>query len=264
MSADDFHDWVESLALVVMLVLAMLAALYAVRNFRRPQPSLKASGLRLRLSTMVPRLGLLGLALVTIFAFTRVAREMVEGETTKMDRVVALAVHGIDTPALDLVMRGFTFMGSAFAIGPVALAVLAWACLKRETRAALVLVIVVVLTEALNLALKQMFERPRPTLFQEIETLYGYSFPSGHAMAAVGIYGIIGVIVSRLLPKHRRGVTVALCVLIAMICISRVYLGVHWPTDILAGAAAGAFVLLAGAMTLAKIPSAVQPLKPTE
>ena len=265
MSALASHRWLESLVLVVVLVLVMFAALYAVRNFRRSELGIETRDLRPhQLSTMTLTLGLLSLGCGAAFAFARVAREMVEGETTEMDRVGALAVHSIDTPALDVVMRGFTFMGSAFALLPFCIGVGAWALYKKDRRGALVLVIVVVMTEALNFVLKLMFARPRPTLFQEIATLDSYSFPSGHAMAAVAIYGTVGVIVSRLVLSHRRGVIVVLIFLVSMICISRIYLGVHWPTDVIAGAAVGAFVLLAGATTLAKIPSSVKSKKPAE
>ena len=111
------------------------------------------------------------------------------------------------------------------------------------------------MTEVLNVVLKYTFERPRPTLFQEIETLHTYSFPSGHAMVGVAVYGMMGVVLARLAPGRRRLILLLMPGLMFMIGISRVCLGVHWPSDVLAGFAAGAFIVLAGAIALDGIPT---------
>lgn len=248
-TVDIVHRWLEPLALVLLLALGLLVALYAVRVLVRAREFRKL-GPKQRLPAPARMVGAFGIAFVAVLAFVRIAREMVEGDTQKMDSAIELAVHRMDTPALDVVMRGFTFLGSAFAVLPFSLAVVGWSLRRKDMRAAFTLLIVIVMTEALNEMLKRTFERPRPTLFQEIETLHSYSFPSGHAMAAVAIYGMLGVVLRRRLPASRRLVGVLMLTLILMICISRIYLGVHWPSDVLAGAAAGAFVLLAGAITL--------------
>ena len=159
-------------------------------------------------------------------------------------------------------MRAFTFLGSPFAVIPLAAIVIVWAVRKKETRAAVTLLVVLLMTEALNVMLKHTFERPRPTLFQEIATLHSYSFPSGHAMAAAAVYGTMGVVVSRLAPTHRGALVVGLPFLIVMIGLSRIYLGVHWPSDVLAGFAAGAFLALAGAMALDGIPPTTTLVEP--
>jgi membrane-associated phospholipid phosphatase len=205
-----------------------------------------------------------GVAFAAALGFARIAREVVEGETSEMDKVVELAVHSLKTPFMDHVMRAFTFMGSPFAVIPLAAAIIVWAVRKKETRAAVAFLIVLVMTEVLNVMLKHTFERARPTLFQEIETLHSYSFPSGHAMAAAAVYGMMGVVVARLAPTHRRPLVIGLPILIVMIGMSRIYLGVHWPSDVLAGFAAGAFIVLAGALALDGIPSLATLVKPEE
>lgn len=254
-TSDLVHRWLEPLGLVALMVIGLIAALWFVQRHGRVEQLRQARAEREHPFAAPGRTLLaFGAAFGAALAFARIAREVVEGETTEMDRVVAMAVHGIDTPALDVVMRAFTFLGSPAAVLPIALAVVLWAVKKKETRAAIALVIVMVMTEALNVMLKHTFERPRPTLFQEIGTLHSYSFPSGHAMAAFAIYGMLGVVASRLMPTHRRVLVVTLPFVIAMIGISRVYLGVHWPSDVLAGFAAGAFIVLAGALTLDGIP----------
>jgi undecaprenyl-diphosphatase len=102
----------------------------------------------------------------------------------------------------------------------------------------------------LNIALKYAFERPRPDLFYEVAHPAGYSFPSGHAMGATTVYGLVAFIVSRERPSSRWVPFAAAGVLILVIGISRVFLGVHWATDVIGGFAAGAFAVLAGVAAL--------------
>lgn len=251
-----WQRWVGPLALVVMVVVAMVVALLVVRRHGRREQRMQARAERIHpLAAPWRTLIAFGLSFGAVLGFARIARDVAKGETGEMDEFVELAVHSLDAPWLDVVMRAFTFIGTPFFVIPVALLVIVWAVRKRETRAALALAVVMVMTEVLNVLLKHTFERPRPTLFQEIETLHTYSFPSGHAMAAAAIYGMMGVVIARLLPGHRLVFVIALPVLIFMIGLSRVYLGVHWPSDVLAGFAAGAFIVLAGAITLDGIPT---------
>lgn len=255
-SADVMHRWIEPLGLVAMMVVALVVALLVIRRHGRAEQRRQARRER-RHPFAAPARTLLAFAVAfaSALAFARIAREVVEGETSEMDRTVELAVHGLRSPVMGDVMRAFTFLGSPFAVIPLAIAVVVWAVRKKETRAAVAFFVVLVMTEVLNVMLKHTFERPRPTLFQEIETLHSYSFPSGHAMAAAAVYGTMGVVVARLAPAHRKPLVFVLPVLILMIGLSRVYLGVHWPSDVLAGFAAGAFLALAAAITLDGIPS---------
>jgi len=94
--------------------------------------------------------------------------------------------------------------------------------------------------------LKHVFGRARPTLFPEISLPADSSFPSGHSMGSMAIYGTVGRALIALYPEHRRLALVATPLLIAAIGFSRILLGVHWPSDVAAGFAAGVpFVLVA-------------------
>jgi membrane-associated phospholipid phosphatase len=253
---DVLHRWIEPLGLVGMLVVALVLGLLVVRRHGRREQRAQARAERKHPFAAPGRtLMAFGVAFGSALGFVSVAREVAEGRTNDIDSFVELGVHSFDTPRLDVVMRGFTFLGSPFGVLPLAMAVGIWAVRRKETRAAAAFGIVLVMTEAINWMLKHTFERARPTLFQEIETLHSYSFPSGHAMAAAAIYGMIGVVVSRLAPRRRRVLVYVLPLLVLMIGISRIYLGVHWPSDVLAGFAAGAFIVLAGAITLDGIPT---------
>ncbi len=240
----------------MMVLVALVVALLVVRRHGRSEQRKQARAERKHPLAAPWRTTLaFGVAFAAVVAFARIAFDVARGQTGEIDEVVELAVHRLDTPWLDFVMRGLTFMGTPFAVIPLAVVIVVWAVRKREARAAAALAIVMVMTEVLNVLLKHTFERARPTLFQEIETLHTYSFPSGHAMAAAAVYGMMGVVVARLAPGHRRLLVFTLPVLILVIGISRVYLGVHWPSDVLAGFAAGAFLVLAGAITLDGLPT---------
>ncbi len=209
------------------------------------------SALEARLPTALTlrELVLAGANLGAVALFAKIAEDVVQRESAGFDQVVSLALHRLATPPLDLVMRALTVSGSAPVVLAVVLAALVWCLRRRDRRAARAVLAVACATEGLNLILKFAFHRPRPSLWALV-ALHGYSFPSGHAMAAVAIYGMVAVVVARLEPGLRKLVAVLAPLLVLLIGASRVYLGAHWPTDVLAGFAAGAFVLAAGVYVL--------------
>ncbi len=243
------------IALIALIMLCLALALLVVRHHGRAKPRGHGRAKRERRLPEAARIVIpFVLAFAAVIAFVRIAREMSEGETSSFDEAVALAIHRLDSAPMDIAMRAFTFMGSAFAVISLAAVVVVWAIRRKDYRAAVVLVVVLITNEMLNVVLKRMFGRARPTLFQEIDTLHSYSFPSGHSMAAVAAYGMMGIVVSRLAPVSKRRLAISLSALIFLIGLSRIFLGVHWPTDVLAGFAAGGFLLLAGAVTLEGLP----------
>ena len=97
----------------------------------------------------------------------------------------------------------------------------------------------------LNMLLKQIFARDRPQLWERAVEVKFYSFPSGHAMISMVVYGLLGYFLGARFPKQRWLIYGLTVVLIAGIGLSRLYLGVHWPTDVIAGYIAGFVWLLA-------------------
>lgn len=193
-------------------------------------------------------LGLVALGGVALFA--KITEDVVDHESTAFDQTVSLWVHSHDTPTLDAAMHAFTFVGSFPVIAVASALVLFW-CWRAGRRDLFAgLLGVVAIDEGLNFVLKHLFARSRPDLFQEIATLHSYSFPSGHAMAAAAVYGMMGVVIGRLIPRLRVTTSVAAGILAMLIGLSRIYLGLHWVTDVLAGYAAGATILLGGILWL--------------
>lgn len=239
--------WVGHTGLFLLAILGLGTAALAIRNRDRLERELE-NCLPPGLNKLQALLSLIALGAAALFA--KISEDVVQHESTQFDRVVSVTVHGFDTPLLDLVMRAFSFVGSFPVVAVIVLSVCAW-CWRRGDKDALrALVAVLAANEALNFALKHAFKRLRPDLFEEIATLHSYSFPSGHAMAAASIYGMVAIVAVRLAPRLRIGIAAGAVALVLLIGLSRIYLGVHWVTDVLAGYAAGAVLLFTGILWL--------------
>ncbi|TMQ16394.1 MAG: phosphatase PAP2 family protein [Deltaproteobacteria bacterium] len=180
-------------------------------------------------------LALFALAFVASIAFAVIAAEMRRGALDPVDRAVELAVHRLDSLPADLVAMTATRIGSNAVLLPALAVVTALAIHLRRRVVAIVLVIDAAAVICAYSLLKVMFSRERPELFDKVALPTGYSFPSGHSMSAMGIYGVIAAALIALYPRARRPVIAAAAGLIALIGVSRIYLGVHWPSDVLGG-----------------------------
>jgi membrane-associated phospholipid phosphatase len=246
-TAGALPHWAGGALFALVLVLAIAAFLLLRRHARRIVGWLEA-----RLPPGFPPRALivsaLGLAAGVVFA--AIAEEVVEKETSAFDRTVSLAVHGLGSPFLDFAMRLFTEIGSLKVVVVALVLTLGDTVRRRDRRAMWSLIAVFAAAEGINFVLKNLVGRARPTLFEEIATLHTYSFPSGHAMTGTAVYGMIGVVLARAYPRFRTALGFAVPTLVFLIGLSRVFLGVHWPTDVLAGWAAGMTLLLVGVTVL--------------
>jgi undecaprenyl-diphosphatase len=180
-------------------------------------------------------LGLL-LSLGVIALFANIAEEVAEGESRRFDEMVLLWIHWYSPGWLDEVMRFVTVLGDYWVVIPL-LAVATYAFYRKgRTISARLLVVSTVGGIVLTTALKTVFQRDRPELFDSGYSAAFYSFPSGHATIAVGFYGTLTLLVAWRLRGFRRWAVVSAGVaLVLLIGFSRLYLGVHYPTDVLAG-----------------------------
>jgi membrane-associated phospholipid phosphatase len=197
----------------------------------------------------------LALAVMLVVLFLEIADAVLDGEATRLDAAVAGWATGIDTPPLHAVMKIVTSLGSVVGIFVAATIVAAWTWVRRSRALGAVLVAVAIVAESLNQGLKFLFRRERPETFLDIVPLTTYAFPSGHAMASTAVYGMIAIVVARLRPGLTPLLWVATPVLVLAIGASRIVLGVHWATDVLAGFAAGGLVLVAGTLALYHVPA---------
>ena len=184
-----------------------------------------------------------------VWGFAELADEVVEGQTHAFDRAVLLALRRPGDPDQPLgprwlqeAMRDFSALGGLGVVSLLSLAAIGFLLLQRKGRAALLVLVAVAGGTLLTFLLKAGFDRPRPDLVPHGAYTLSSSFPSGHAMISAVTYLTLGALLARLQSGVRlRAYLLLLSVLLTLLVgISRVYLGVHWPTDVLAGWAAGA------------------------
>lgn len=169
------------------------------------------------------------------------------GVTFALDENLRAAVHTYASPGLTRFMRGATDLGGVVALTVGTLAATAAFLAAGWRRAAVLLPLTMIGAAVLDLTLKAVVERPRPEPFFSTPVPASFSFPSGHALDSFCFYLTLAVLVAA--RVRGRGVKAALILaalaLAFLIGLSRIYLGVHWPTDVLAGYTSGLVWILA-------------------
>lgn len=192
-------------------------------------------------------LGALLLFSLLVLGFVALADEVSEGDTQAMDERIFLALHDADgSPAgpawVEEVGRDATALGGNTVLTLFALAVFGFLAIHRRWKDAVIVAITVISGVIVSLALKELFDRPRPDLVPHLSHTMTSSFPSGHSMLAAVTYLTLGVMVAEMANSKREilfPLIVAL-ILTVMVGVSRVHVGVHWPTDVLGGWTIGA------------------------
>jgi undecaprenyl-diphosphatase len=177
------------------------------------------------------------ISLFSVIGFGAMAILFHSNKITAFDTAVTSFIQGLNSPFLTQVMKVFTFIGAGVPIAVIAVLIMILLFTVFKHRRELVLFAAVIIGSALlNLALKTIFHRARPDLNRLIE-ITGYSFPSGHAMAAVTLYGILTYLLWKHIPSQvgRNFLLIFSAFMIIMIGLSRIYLGVHYPSDVIAG-----------------------------
>lgn len=183
-------------------------------------------------------------AAVLLFAFATIANAVGRGSTHAFDELLLIALRTpgdladpIGPKWVEEMMRDFTALGSTGVLTLVVLVIAGFLAMTRKTHAALFVLVSVGGGTLLSQGMKWVYGRPRPDLVPHGAEVYTASFPSGHSMMSAVVYLTLGALLARTQMDRavKVYVLVVAVVLTVLVGISRVYLGVHWPTDVLAG-----------------------------
>jgi undecaprenyl-diphosphatase len=182
-----------------------------------------------------------------VLGFALLASEVMEGETTAFDRKVLLSLRRpsdlapIGPPAIQEAARDVTALGGVTVLGLVTAITAGFLALDGKRRMALFVCGSVISGLVVSTILKDVFHRGRPDLVPHAVYVSTASFPSGHSMMSAVTYLTLGALLSRSRERRRIKAYFLLLAVLLMLMVgsSRVYLGVHWPTDVLAGWTAG-------------------------
>jgi undecaprenyl-diphosphatase len=176
-------------------------------------------------------------AIAGTYAFARFASHVSSGRTQAFDDAVLRWIAEHRTPTLEPVMLEITFLGTGIVVMSIVTVSALFLWLTTHRYSAVLLLISTAGGIAINNILKMGFARPRPQLFDWGTHVLSSSFPSGHAMSAAVVYGTVAYLAARLQRRRlSRALTLLIAaVLIVLIAASRLYLGVHYPSDVFAG-----------------------------
>jgi undecaprenyl-diphosphatase len=182
--------------------------------------------------------------LAVVLLITKLAGEVLEGDTLEFDKRLLQALRKADNPSqpigppwLELAAFDVTALGGPTILGLTVFAVVGFLVLQGLYRNALFVFLASAGGWLLNDLLKEFFARPRPTVVPHLRQVMSLSFPSGHALTSAAVFLTLGALLMRVAERR---LVKFYCMFVAMLTtllvgITRVYLGVHYPTDVLAG-----------------------------
>jgi len=187
-------------------------------------------------------------------AFVRITRELSEGDVSAVDRTILLAVARARTPWLTIAAIDVTALGSITLVVLFSAFTLVVLLVLRDRLGAFQMLAASVGAGILTLVTKDIIERTRPEVGQRLITVSGFSYPSGHSLSTSALYLTIAIIAGRYVQHlgARVAIFVAVSAVVILVGASRVYLGVHYATDVVSGISLGAAwaLVLAGLFTL--------------
>lgn len=191
---------------------------------------------------------ILGIAVASVWALAELTDEVVEGSTRNLDRDILLLLRtpgNLSDPIgpwwFEEMGRDITALGGVAVLMLTTLVVSIFFLLLRRWTSALYILATIASGVLISSGAKDFFDRPRPDLVPHDAIVHTASFPSGHSMMAAIVYLSLGVLIARVQPRFglKLYVMSVAIMLTLLVGISRIYMGVHWPTDVAAGWLAG-------------------------
>jgi undecaprenyl-diphosphatase len=202
----------------------------------------------MRRNVELSTLAVLALAVAALWAFAELADEVVEGATRGLDRDLLLLLRtegDLSDPIgpwwIEEMGRDLTALGGVAILSLTTLLAGGFFLMRRQWGSTLYLWAAIGGGILISSLAKEVFDRPRPELVPHGSIVHTASFPSGHSMMAAVAFLTLGALVARVLARRRlKAYVLSVAVLLTILVgVSRVYMGVHWPTDVLAGWLAG-------------------------
>jgi membrane-associated phospholipid phosphatase len=187
-----------------------------------------------RQRAFLPLLFYWGILLATLYAFTELASDVYEHERVSFDVPILAWFHHIATPPLTTLALALSNSGSVYVLA-VALLVIVLLTWRISKRSAVFFLLSFVGAAALNVTAKVFFARLRPDLFIQFTPEHDFSFPSGHTMGSTAFFLALYFLSRHLFPRWQWLVAIVGLLLTLGISLSRLYLQVHYPSDVLAG-----------------------------
>ena len=174
------------------------------------------------------------------------ADQVFEGDARHFDDATRAAVHTFASPTLTLFMRFMSFVGSTLFLTLATAGVIVWFALRKWGREAKLFALTMIGASLLNITLKLAFKRERPVPFFDLSAPESYSFPSGHSLASCVFFaGLAAILSGRIKRKRTRTIMwTTATIMFLLIGLSRIYLGVHYTTDVIAGFASAIIWIL--------------------
>jgi len=224
-----------------------------VNQTKRARAETRLKALSARFRALVGSILFLGLASAVgaLFFFAWLADKVFDGDAKTFDETVRVFVHGFANESLTMLMHFITMLGSTLFLSFLCSSIFVIFIIKKWKRAIVLLMVTMAGAVILNFALKVSFGRIRPVPFFDTSLPESYSFPSGHSLYAACFYIVLAwLAASRIQNKSLRILIWSLAVLLALLIgLSRIYLGVHYPSDVIAGFSAASVWILTVILT---------------
>ena len=210
--------------------------------------------IHLRITSLIAAIGTVGIfsCLIIIYVVAQISDEVLDREAFAFDKIILLWIHSLTNPTLDRIMQTITRFNDPDVVSVVAGIVLIILLWKRYYPEAKIFVINCAGGVILSYGLKSVFGKTRPDLWESAIEEVSFSYPSGHALGSTVLYGFLAYLIAKRYPQLSWLIYLVAVVLIGAIGSSRLYLGVHWPTDIIGGYGIG-FLWLTFCITMLKL-----------